>query len=433
MTMQPKYRGLLENPDVRRWYENLKARSILTATVYLRTLGYFCELTGTDPMSIVENATKKEFRDSFSDFIRGMEKQGKLGSYLIRFKKVLRSWLRFNNVNASLTLGINISGEHESPTISNERVPTKEELASIIRKSTSRGRVAIALMAYSGLRPESLGDYEGNDGLKLSDLPDLKITGQSVEFTRIPAQVVVRPNLSKARCKYFSFLGEEGCTYLKEYLQERIKEESSLDPDGPVFWFKPRGKGLQKNAFLRTALMTRDIRVAIEAAALSMRPYVLRAYFSTGLDIAESKGMISHPWRQFIMGHKGDIEARYSTNKGRLPPDMLEGMRSSYRKSLRFIETKAQEAGENEMKDFLKHQVLLALGYSEKEIEKVRLDGMTDQDFQKLIRDRVTRAMTGNGNRQRVVRLGEVERFISDGYEYVGSLPGNKAIVKLPF
>ena len=126
-----------------------------------------------------------------------------------------------------------------------------------------------------------------------------------MEFSKIPAQVVIRQKLSKARCKYFSFLGEEGCTYLKEYIQERLKEEGSLDAEGPVFWFKPRGKSLQRNSFLRTALVTRDIREAMVGSRLKMRPYLLRAYSSTCLDTAESKGMISHPWRQFIMGHKG--------------------------------------------------------------------------------------------------------------------------------
>jgi len=43
---------------------------------------------------------------------------------------------------------------------------------------------------------------------------------------------------------------------------------------------------------------------------------MLRAYCDTNMIIAESKGKISHPYMQFIMGHKGDIEARYSTNKG---------------------------------------------------------------------------------------------------------------------
>ncbi len=198
---QQKYTEFLDDKNVTRWFENLKAKSILTATVYFRTLGYYCELNKTTPAMILREASKMGFRDSFSDFIRGMEKRSKHGSYLVRFKKVLSSWLKFNDIDGSRILNVNIRGEYNTPAIANERVPAREELASIVRKASTRGRIAIALMAFSGLRPESLGGYEGKGGLKLSDLPDLKITGQNVEFTKIPAQVIVRPNLSKARCK----------------------------------------------------------------------------------------------------------------------------------------------------------------------------------------------------------------------------------------
>jgi len=88
-----------------------------------------------------------------------------------------------------------------------------------------------------------------------------------------------------------------------------------------------------------------------------MRPYVLRAYFSITLDIAESKGLISHPWRQFIMGHKGDIEARYSTNK-RLPPDIIDEMRESYSKSIRFLETRISDVSEENARLYLQQQLL---------------------------------------------------------------------------
>ena len=60
-----------------------------------------------------------------------------------------------------------------------------------------------------------------------------------------------------------------------------------------------------------------------------MRPYVLRAYFDTQLLLAESKGKMTHSYRQFFMGHKGDMEARYTVNKGRLTKDMIEDMRES--------------------------------------------------------------------------------------------------------
>ncbi|PUA34392.1 MAG: hypothetical protein B9J98_00685 [Candidatus Terraquivivens tikiterensis] len=71
-----KYKDLLKDEDVKRWFENLAAKSYVTPTVYLRTLGLFCELNRTDPKSILRAAGTKDFRDSFSDFVRRLEGEG---------------------------------------------------------------------------------------------------------------------------------------------------------------------------------------------------------------------------------------------------------------------------------------------------------------------------------------------------------------------
>jgi len=427
--MQPKYRELLLNDDVRRWFENLKAKSVLTATVALRNLGHYCELTDTTPKEILNKArvNEKDFRYEFTDFVRKLEKEGKAGSYIARFKKVILSWLKFNDIRLQLT--VNISGENETPTIVNERVPSKEELARILRKATSRGRVAIAIMAFSGLRPESLGDYEGTDGLRLGDLKELKLSDE-IQFDKIPVTVMVKSKLSKARHQYFSFIGEEGTTYIREYLEERRKQGEELTYESPLLQFDVRG--VKKNAFLRTTLVTRDIREAIEQAGLKMRPYVLRAYFSTALDIAESKGLISHPWRQFIMGHKGDIEARYSTNK-RLPPDIIDEMRESYNKSTKFLETRISDVSEENARLYLQQQLLSAVGYRQDEIDKMNLAETSTEDFQKLLRDKVAGAMASNGSKQKLVPMNEIEKLLGEGYEFQAVLPNGKAIMKLPF
>ncbi|SIM83278.1 site-specific integrase [Cuniculiplasma divulgatum] len=430
MTMQPKYQELLLDDDVRRWYENLRAKSVLTATVALRNLGHYCELTHTNPKGILNkaSASEKDFRYEFTDFVRRMEKEGKAGSYIARFKKVIISWLKFNGIGLQLT--VNISGENETPTIVNERVPSKEELGRILRKATSRGRVAIAIIAFSGLRPESLGDYEGTDGLKLGDIKELRISDE-IQFEKTPAMIVVKNKLSKARHQYFSFIGEEGATYIKEYLEERRKLGEELTYESPLLQFDVRG--VKKNAFLRTTLVTRDIREAIENSGLKMRPYVLRAYFSTALDIAEAKGLISHPWRQFIMGHKGDIEARYSTNKRLLPPDVIEEMREAYRKSTKFLETRYSELEEDKARLYLQQQLLSAVGYKPEEIDKMDLTDISSDDFQKLLRDKVAGAMASNGSKQRLVPMNEIEKLLSEGYEFQAVLPNGKAIMKMPF
>ena len=429
MTRQPKYLDLLKNEKVRRWYENLNAKSYLTATTWLRTLGLYCELEKTSPDKILESMNKPDFRDKFADFVRKMEREGKAGSYIIRYKKVLRSFGRFNNKNVELN--INIANDHLSPTIENERVPNKDELSRLLRKATSRGRVSISLMAFAGLRPESLGNYEGIDGLRLKDIKGLRLI-ENIEFEKIPVMVSVKSMLSKARHQYFSFLGEEGATYIKEYLEERRRQGEELDYDSPLLQFDNKKAYARKNPLLRTTLITRDIRDAIQGAGLKMRPYVLRAYFSTALDIAESKGLISHPWRQFIMGHKGDIEARYSTNK-RLPPDMIEEMRESYRKCLKFIETRISDVSEDNAKLFLQQQLLSAVGYKQEEIDKIDLTNVSNEDFQQLLRDKVAGAMNDNGAKQKVIPVSDIEQYISDGYDFEAVLPNGKAVMRLRF
>ncbi len=424
-----KYKHLLEDPDVRRWYENLEARSIITATVYLRTMGLYCQMEATTPKKILAEAKSKAFRDRFTDFIRRMEKQGKAGSYIERFKKVVLSWTFYNNLDVKLK--VNIKGTSETPTIANERVPSKDELSRILRMASPRGRVSIAMMAFSGLRPESLGDYLGTDGIRLEDFTEAKVSSKGVEFDKVPTGLLVRRALSKARHPYLTFVGSEAITYIQEYIGERVKSGEKLTSRSPLLAFDPRG--VRKNPFLRTILVTRDIKEAIIKAGYSWRPYVLRAYCDTSMIVAESKGLISHPYLQFLMGHKGDIEARYSTNKGMLPPSMIEEMRETYRKCEPLLSTKAESASEEQIKKALREQFLAVAGFKKDEVEKMNLGEMSDEEIQTAVRQRLVGMMTGNGSRQKVVPIQEVRSFIGQGYEYVASLPDGGAIVKVPF
>ena len=132
------------------------------------------------------------------------------------------------------------------------------------------------------------------------------------------------------------------------------------------------------------------------------------------------------------MGHKGDIEARYSTNK-RLPPDMIEEMRESYKKCTKFFETRISEISENDAKLYLQQQLLLAVGYKQDEIDKMDLSNMSNEEFQNLLKNKVTGAMLNNGTKQKVVLITEVPNYIKKGYEFVAKLDDKTAIVKLPF
>ena len=172
----------------------------------------------------------------------------------------------------------------------------------------------------------------------------------------------------------------------------------------------------------------------MRGSGFEWRPYVLRSYCDTAFDIAESKGMISHPWRMFFMGHKGDIEARYSTNKARLPPEMVEEMREAYRKASNLMQTiNSDSPTEDQMRRAVKEQFLLVAGFNKEEIEKMNLAEMSDEELQNNVRQKLLGVMSNNGSRQKVISINDVKSYLNQGFEYVAPLPNNEAIVKMPF
>ena len=151
--------------------------------------------------------------------------------------------------------------------------------------------------------------------------------------------------------------------------------------------------------------------------------------------IAESKGLTLRDYRTFFMGHKGDIENRYATNKERLPDEVIEDMHSSFKKASEYLSTmKAEgESSEEQLKKMLKEQFPSVAGFKKEDIAKMDLSTMSNEDLNKLTREKLLGVMANNGNKQRVIPIENVESFICQGFEYVAALPDEKAIVRVPF
>ena len=132
------------------------------------------------------------------------------------------------------------------------------------------------------------------------------------------------------------------------------------------------------------------------------------------------------------MGHTGDISARYSTNKV-LPEDTVNAMRETYHRCEPFLTTEVQEGSQSDVKKDLRAGILDAMGMSQQDIDRYDLAGMSNEEFQAIVRDTLRRTLTGNAQRQRIVSEKEVERFMSEGYEVFTTLPSGKIVMKLPF
>lgn len=411
-----------------RWHRNLARGSEITSDVYLRRLGNVCGARRITPSDLI-SMKREDRRDFLTDLVSEMEEAGLTGGYIESTLKAIRSWLSFNDV--SWDLKIKVRGSQATPTLDKERVPTQDELRRIFLAASPRERVAAALLAHAGLRIETLGNYRGTDGLRLGDLPDVVVKPKVVTFEKVPLQVVVRPELSKSGRRYLTFLGSEAAGYLKEYLEQRLRAGEDLTDESDVI-----APAWSKKSFLTSINVGDAIRKAIRGAGFTWRPYVLRAFFDTELLLAESRGKMTHAYRAFFMGHVGDIEARYTTNKGRLPPDLVEDMRDAYRRSLPFLETARPEDREAELKVLFRRQMLIVAGMTETEVDKMDLDALADAELQRIVRQKLVGASmpegngNGNGSRQKIVPLSALETYIEQGWEWITQLPDDRAVVR---
>ena len=398
-----RHKKLLADPDVKRWYQNIARGSTMTADVRLRRLGVYCERTKTTPKEFAQIGISnvKDVEDALLDYVYYLEKSGYAPSYIEDILKALRSWLSFNYVK--LMRKIKIKDADIPTTLENEEIPTKAKLREVLDSASARERVIISFVAFAGLRPQVLGKYDSSDGLKLSDIKDLEIkaNGADIAFTSIPARIMVRPNLSKTGNQYFTYLPDVGCRFLQGYVRERIANGERIDKDSPVitilkgYQIDRTKKGTRQQQqretfFLATNTISNNIRAAF-GIIIKERPYVLRAYFDTQLLLAESKGNITHAYRQFFMGHKGDIEAKYTTNKHKLPEHLITDMKEAYERSQSFIvpfERNGETADEKSKKELFlemwqEQAKLYGIDPMKIKIEKQRTDAPNSDDDEK--------------------------------------------------
>ena len=418
------YATLLTDKNLKRWFDNVSRGSEVTADVYLRRLGHLCNDLKITPQQFLE-MKEEQLYELFLDIVSRMEHEGHSGSYIQSQLKAIKSWLVHNKIEVRGK--IKIRGVQETPTLKDERVPTKPELKRIFLAGDKKTRVACALIAHAGLRPEVLGHYRGNDGLTLRDLPDLKIENQTVEILKTPIMIIVRRQLSKAGHQYFTFLGEEACSYLKDYLEMRIRKGEELGPNSAVITPKQRIK-----AFIRTSNIGDAIRDCVRKAGFPWRPYVLRSYFDTQLMLAESKGLVLRDYRGFWMGHKGDIENRYTTNKQRLPASVVEDMRVAYARSEEFLQTRVnEETSEEKLRGSFRRQLLSVAGFGKDEIDGMDVLSVSEEELQSLVRKKLVGIPSSDNSKQKVVTVDEANGYLAKGWEYVAKLSNNKVVIKM--
>ena len=340
------WRRWLDDPGVKLWHDAMEIKSPVTADERVRVLGRYCDAVGTTPAKLVERSSTpsgvKGVADELQALTIRMAREGHAPQYIANFVKSVRAWLRHNDIGMVRKISIGDAGAR--PTVENERLPTRSEVHDVLIAGNPRAKVIVSLCAFAGVRTEVVGYYRAKDGLRLSDLPELRVKDGRVRVLHEPMRVNVRRSLSKIKTRYHTYLTAEGCAYLRTYLEERIALGEVLGPDSPVVRpdygreSKGRPEDMRGSPFLGRQGVSREIRNLFRARDLSMRPYVLRSFWESAMAIAEREGKITQLDREFWAGRKGAIDARYTVHK-ELAPDVVEAMREAYSRADPYLAT----------------------------------------------------------------------------------------------
>lgn len=421
------YKDLLKDREFRRWIDNATRSSKTYGYEMLRRMGYIQKRFGKSPSQIAK-MSQKQATNFILDMIGELEKEKRSGSYMSNLSKAVKGWLDWNGVH--IQQKIRIPGREELVRVADERTPTPDELRKILNAADLKAKTACAIIAFAGTGIEVMGDYLGDDGLKIRDFPEMKLGSSDVTFEEVPATVNVRKSLSKSGNQYFTFLCEEGCEYLRRLLVWRIMRGEKLTKESPII--SPYQLSIA-DQHIRTNNIGDIMGKPIRLAGFDWRPYVLRRYFDARMMMAETDGLIIRDYRQFWMGHSGDIEAVYTLHKG-VSKDVVEKMRDSYAKATsKYLVTERRETMTKEqVLETVNAQFLRLAGYTDEEISKMDLDTMSPTQMQDLVRRKSMEALGLSNNDQKVVPLFELRNYIVQGWEYVVPLPNNEAIVRLP-
>jgi integrase len=346
-----------ENETFAMWLLNVAAGSHTTAIEQARSLARFLDIMGWKLDDLMSEASedKSGLERRLELFARKLENQGYKRGTINNYFKAIKSWLRYNDVE--LTRRIKLS----KTSSKREMVPSPENIALILRGANTRQAVCVSCVAYGGLR--------------LGALPDLDL--DSLEFVNLPSLVFVRRELSKIGLPYRTFIPESACYAISEYLkirQEKIGEK--LTEDSPLIaveegWVARGFRMNTGNRHVRSKTISQDIRTAIGGIG-KWRPYDLRHYFLTWLNLAVARGACSEGYRIHWAGQRGKTADIYDLYKDDIPSAIIEDMREQYRQAQEFLLPKKSNSGEERRRKQSLIDFALVQGWSEDKIQRLK-------------------------------------------------------------
>jgi len=117
--------------------------------------------------------------------------------------------------------------------------------------------------------------------------------------------------------------------------------------------------------------------------------------------------------------------------RSKLPTSVIEDMRQAYARSQEYLQTtRNMETSEEKLAQAFRKQLLLVAGFAQDEVDKMDLPSLGDKELQEIVRKRLLRTETDDCAKEKAVSVNEVNRYLTQGWEYVASLPNKTVIIR---
>jgi len=411
------------SPEARKWFDETKAlRSFRTAQQYLESLELFCDFVDKKPSELLKlkaSAVKELVKKYCIDKMSG----GVGSGVMARRWRATASFFRFHDKD----IGKEVPFKAKNKFL--DKIPTKEELRKILDAAPSIStRIAIHLMAYAGMRPE--------------DICDLTYASVKRDFEKNIVPCAVYVPQTKTGNFYVTFMSESTISLVGQYLDIRKKRGEEISDKSPMI-IDEHTKGSRVKGIRRKTLGIRILnamrRSGIETistfglAVQRMRPYSLRKYFRSNLT-----GHAPSEYIEAWLGHTSGLAHVYGGTKD-LDPSTIERMREAYKKCEPFLlatmqpldqTTVVKEAKIEALKSMAK--ALLGIDLIEVKVAKEKELGRElnrDEELD-LFENELKKLREGTHNPQRIVKEDELEKHLTEGWQFISVLPSQKILIK---
>ncbi len=270
---------------VSAFLERKARRSEATRQTYAKAEASFARCFNVDSPDVILSRIKGGRLDAYEaldKFVGTLTANGAAPKTILTYVAAVKGLLRYEEINLD---AYKFRAKVELPPkteISIDRIPTREEMRTIVLNSDRKTRALISLLATSGLR--------------IGEAAALRVG--NVDFEN--CKVTLLSSRTKSRRNRVTFITEETAGFLKEYLGRRVaKKEDWIFLDERRFNRKAGPDALYMNVYRVLRKLGLKQRLDPDSKRNELHPHSFRKYFfskliGAGVDRGVAERLMGH-------------------------------------------------------------------------------------------------------------------------------------------